>query len=322
METAIASQPGSRGDYADGDILFNNRTGMEPFSNGFGNDLTIPCNPNIPNAANEMFLDDFHQGDYPTGSFQPGFLPNTIAPQATYSGGNPSQAFNRFHQNNMNFTQQTTPQLLQNIQIGSNTMDFYLADGFSMPSSNNIGLGGQDPNQDTENEGGELHAPVNAKRGRRNRKKVLSEADQATKRQRFLARNRQSATKCRNRKKEWTQNLDEKAEHVAHTQQSLIFQLKEVEEEKRSLQRQITEHASCGNPIIQEYLIAQAAATADPTPRPQYNMMKMASQESERILQGGVSPSLHMWPFHLDMRIVTSVLGSQVSFLGPSELSY
>ena len=322
METAIASAPGSRGDYADGAAPFNNGTTMEPYWSGFGSDLSIPNNPNGPNAASEMFLDDFHQGDYPTGPFQPGFLPNTITPQATYSEGNQPQAFNGFQQNNMGFTQQATPQTSQNMQIVSNTMDFYLADGFSMPSSNDIDLADSDPKSDTENEGGELNAPVKAKRGRRKGKKVLSEAEQTAKRQRFLARNRQAATKCRNRKKEWTQNLEEKAEHLAHTQQSLILQLKEVEEEKRALQRQITEHASCGNPIIQEYLRAQAAAAANPTPRPQYTMMKTASQESERILQGGVSPGLHMPASHLDMRRVSSVLGSQGSFLDPSELSY
>ena len=319
METAIASAPGSRGDYADGATPFNNGTSMEPYWNGFGNDLSISNNPNVPNSTNEMFLDDFHQGDYPTGSFQAAFLPNTITPQATYSEGNQPQAFNGFQQNNMAFTQQATPQLSQNIQIDSNAMDFYLADGFPMPSSNDIDLAGSDPKSDTENEGGELNAPVKAKRGRRKGKKVLSEAEQTAKRQRFLARNRQAATKCRNRKKEWTQNLEEKAEHLAHTQQSLILQLKEVEEEKRALQRQITEHASCGNPIIQEYLRAQAAAAANPTPRPQYTMMKTASQESERILQGGVSPGMHM---STDMRRVSSVLGSQGSFLDPSELSY
>jgi hypothetical protein len=323
METAIATAPGSRGDFVDGPASFSNGSGMEPFWNSFGNDMTIPNNTNVSNAASEMFLDDFHQGDYPTGSFQPGFMPNTITPQATYSEGNQSQAFNGYQQNNMSFNQQTTPQLPQNMQIDSNAMDFYLSsDGYPVPSSNDIDLGGPDPKSDTENEGEEPHAPVKAKRGRRKGKKVLSEAEQTAKRQRFLARNRQAATKCRNRKKEWTQNLEEKAEHLAHTQQSLILQLKEVEEEKRALQRQITEHAGCGNPIIQEYLRAQAAAAANPTPRPQYTMMKTASQESERILQNGSSPSLHMSSSHLDMRRVSSVLGSQGSFLDPSELSY
>lgn len=325
METAVASAPNVRGDFADGVAPYNNGNGMEPFWNGFGNDLSsIPSNPTVSNTANDMFLDDFHQSDYPTGSFQPGFLPNTMTPQATYSESHPQQTFNSFQPNNLGFSQQPTPQLAQNMQIDSNNMDFYLADGFPMPSSNDVDLDLADPEprSDTENEGGEVHAPVKAKRGRRKGKKVLSEEEQAAKRQRFLARNRQAATKCRNRKKEWTQNLEEKAENLAHTQQSLILQLKEVEEEKRALQRQITEHANCGNPIIQEYLRAQAAAAANPTPRPQYTMMKTASQESERILQGGVSPGLHMSSSHMDMRRTSSVLGSQGSFLDPAELSY
>lgn len=322
METATSNAPNGRGDFQDGVAPFNNGNSMEPFWNGFGNDMAIPNNPTVTNATNDMFLDDFHPGDYPTGSFQPGFLPNTITPQATYSESQPQQSFNNFQQNNFGYPQQTTPQLTQNMQIDSNAMDFYLADSFPMSSSNDIDLAGPDSKSDTENESGELHAPAKAKRGRRKGKKVLSEEEQQAKRQRFLARNRQAATKCRNRKKEWTQNLEEKAEHLAHTQQSLIMQLKEVEEEKRALQRQITEHANCGNPIIQEYLRAQAAAAANPTPRPQYTMMKTASQDSERMLQGGVSPSLHMSTSHLDMRRISSVLGSQGSFLDPSELQY
>ena len=322
METAIASAPVSRGDYANGEASFGNGNGMETFWNGFSNDLAIPNNATVSNATNDMFLDDFNQTDYPTGSFQPGFLPSTVTPQATYSDGHRQQVFNGFQQSNIGFSQQTTSQLAPNMQIDSGAMDFYLADGFQMSSSNEIDLAGPDPKSDTENEGAELHAPVKSKRGRRKGKKVLSEEEQAAKRQRFLARNRQAATKCRNRKKEWTQNLEEKAENLAHTQQSLILQLKEVEEEKRALQRQITEHANCGNPIIQEYLRAQAAAAANPTPRPQYTMMKTASQESERILQGGVSPSLHMSTSHLDMRRTSSVLGSQGSFLDPLDLSY
>ena len=322
METAIANAPGSRGDYADGGSSFSNGNGMETFWNGFSNDLAIPHQSATSNTANDMFLDDFNQNDYPAGSYQTGFLPNTITPQATYSQGHSLQGYNSFQQSNIGFSQQVTPQLAPSMQIDSDAMDFFLVDGLPVAPSNDIDLVGPDPKSDTENEGGEQHAPVKAKRGRRKGKKVLSEEEQAAKRQRFLARNRQAATKCRNRKKEWTQNLEEKAENLAHTQQSLILQLKEVEEEKTALQRQITEHANCGNPIIQEYLRAQAAAAANPTPRPQYTMMKTASQESERILQGCVSPGLHMSTSHLDMRRTSSVLGSQGSFLDPSELSY
>jgi hypothetical protein len=328
MDTDTVIATNSRGNYPDGVVPFGNGNGMEHFWNGYGTDLAIPNgfreqhNPPVSSAGNDMFLNDFQPSDYATASFQPGYMPNTITPQATYSENQPQQTFTGYQQNSFGFTQQTAPQLAQNMQIDSDPMEFYLADGFSMHSTNDIDLAGPEPKSDTENEGGELLAPIKAKRGRRKGKKVLSEQEQAAKRQRFLARNRQAATKCRNRKKEWTQNLEDKAEMLGHKQQSLILQLKEIEEEKRKLQRQITEHASCGNPIIQEYLRAQAAAAANPTPRPQYTMMKTASQESERIFQGGMSPGLHMSTSQLDMRRRPSMFGSQGSFLDPAELSY
>jgi hypothetical protein len=326
MDTAVANGAKSRGDYPDG-VPFNQGSGIDHFWNGYGTDLAIPNefreqhSQPVPGPGNAMFLDDFHQGEYPGGPFQPGFMPNTITPQATYSESQPQQTFNGYQQGNFPYPQHATAQLAQTLQMDSDPMVFYLADGFPMHSTNDIDLAGSEPKSDSENEGGELNAPVKAKRGRRKGKKVLSEEEQMAKRQRFLARNRQAATKCRNRKKEWTQNLEEKAEALGHRQQSLILQLREIEEEKRKLQRHITEHANCGNPIIQEYLRAQAAAAANPIPRPQYTMMKTASQESGRILQGGTSPSLHMSKSQSDMRR-SSMFSSQSSFLDPTELSY
>ena len=330
MDAENTNAANGRGDYPDGAVSFTNGNGIEHFWNGYGTDLAISNefreqpNPPVSNSGNEMFLGDFRQGEYAAGSFQSGLMPNTITPQATtYAESQQQQPFTGYQQNNFGFSQQTAaPQLTQNIPMDSDPMEFYLADGFPMQSCNDIDLGGPESKSDTENEGEEYPAPVKAKRGRRKGKKVLSEAEQAAKRQRFLARNRQAATKCRNRKKEWTQNLEDKAETLGHKQQSLILQLKEVEEEKRKLQRHITEHANCGNPIIQEYLRAQAAAAANPTPRPQYTMMKTASQESERMLQSGTSPGLHMSTSHLEMRRRSSMFSSQTSFLDPSELSY
>ncbi|KAJ1996284.1 hypothetical protein GGI25_000347 [Coemansia spiralis] len=86
-------------------------------------------------------------------------------------------------------------------------------------------------------------------------------------RRRFLERNRIAASKCRQKKKMWIQELERRAEDVTMQNRSLHIAVAQLKEEVLILKNQLLAHRNCGCSAIQQYLNAECTAqsAADPT---------------------------------------------------------
>lgn len=73
-------------------------------------------------------------------------------------------------------------------------------------------------------------------------------------RSRFLERNRVAASKCRQKKKEWTQNLEHRARDLQRENHSLRLLLDSCKEEILFLKGEMLKHTGCGCENIQESL--------------------------------------------------------------------
>ncbi|KAI7888009.1 uncharacterized protein EV154DRAFT_426403 [Mucor mucedo] len=65
------------------------------------------------------------------------------------------------------------------------------------------------------------------------------------KRRNFLERNRQAALKCRQRKKQWLTNLQERVEYLTNDNEQLQMQANVMRDEVLSLRRLLMVHKDC-----------------------------------------------------------------------------
>lgn len=117
---------------------------------------------------------------------------------------------------------------------------------------------------------GGMHSPPQSRRGsasphgRRSRKnsktgKDLDEASaQEAKRRRFLERNRVAASKCRQKKKEWMQNLEETARTAQHNSKFLQATVGQLKGEVLMLKQELLKHHDCECAKIRTYLMQEA----------------------------------------------------------------
>jgi hypothetical protein len=75
-----------------------------------------------------------------------------------------------------------------------------------------------------------------------------------SKREQFLARNREAASKCRQKKKEWTQNLEQRARDLSSEKQMLTTYLAMLKNELLMLKCKCLEHSDCDCEAIRDYL--------------------------------------------------------------------
>lgn len=86
---------------------------------------------------------------------------------------------------------------------------------------------------------------------------------EGARRSKFLERNRVAASKCRQKKKEWTQNLETKARELQrHNNESRLVR-DSCKEEILFLKGEMLKHTACGCTSIQEYLQRGAESFAD-----------------------------------------------------------
>lgn len=78
------------------------------------------------------------------------------------------------------------------------------------------------------------------------------------KRSKFLERNRVAASKCRQKKKEWTQNLENRARELQKTNASLRIVIESLRQETVFLKGEALKHSSCGCSEIREFMKAGA----------------------------------------------------------------
>ncbi|KAJ4251954.1 hypothetical protein NW762_011254 [Fusarium torreyae] len=82
--------------------------------------------------------------------------------------------------------------------------------------------------------------------------------DENTKRDKFLKRNRIAASKCRQKKKEWVNNLEETRYGLEHENSALHKQYNGLVDELSSIKTQLMQHASCNDANINQWLDTEA----------------------------------------------------------------
>lgn len=83
-------------------------------------------------------------------------------------------------------------------------------------------------------------------------------------RRRFLERNRVAASKCRQKKKLWIQELERRSEEVAMQNRSLHIAVAQLKEEVLILKNQLMAHRNCGCTAVHQYLQAEANGNTNP----------------------------------------------------------
>ncbi|KAJ1963368.1 hypothetical protein IWQ62_003240 [Dispira parvispora] len=78
--------------------------------------------------------------------------------------------------------------------------------------------------------------------------------DAEEKRQRFLERNRIAASKCRQKKKQWIENLKQQSEEVTQRNKHLSYLVRQLKDEVQILKAQLLAHRNCDSSDIQQYL--------------------------------------------------------------------
>jgi hypothetical protein len=112
---------------------------------------------------------------------------------------------------------------------------------------------------------------------------MIDEEDDS-KREQFLARNREAASKCRQKKKEWTQGLEQRARDLSAQKQMLTTYLAMLKNELLMLKCKCLEHSDCDCEAIRDYL-KNTVTTMPPANAALYSKLegKNASEISNEI---------------------------------------
>jgi hypothetical protein len=92
--------------------------------------------------------------------------------------------------------------------------------------------------------------------GHNKRKSSMTEdtEDPEQKRRKFLERNRMAASKCRQKKKMWMQELEQRSEEVVQRNKALHTLVSQLKEEVLILKNQLLSHHNCNCNVIQQYV--------------------------------------------------------------------
>ncbi|RPA95233.1 hypothetical protein L873DRAFT_1837256 [Choiromyces venosus 120613-1] len=122
--------------------------------------------------------------------------------------------------------------------------------------------------------GGETGGVVGRPRGRTNNRGRSSsrrckktgaddESAKEAKRQKFLERNRIAASKCRRKKKQWTQNLEDTAREVQALSKTLNKHVSVLRDELLHLKGELLKHNGCSCERIKQYLMNEATRVVE-----------------------------------------------------------
>lgn len=104
-----------------------------------------------------------------------------------------------------------------------------------------------------------------------------SDPEEDAKREKFLERNRVAASKCRQKKKEWTNGLEDRLRHLQAENTHLKSFTATLRDEVLSLKGEMLKHQSCGCHGIRNYLANQASNLA-------YQQHPRSGQESSQYI--------------------------------------
>ena len=100
-----------------------------------------------------------------------------------------------------------------------------------------------------------------AKRSRKNASRKSGTANTAdpskpedVRRSKFLERNRVAASKCRQKKKEWTQNIENRSRELQKDNNNMRMMVDSLRQEVLFLKGEMLRHSGCDSPQIQDYL--------------------------------------------------------------------
>lgn len=85
------------------------------------------------------------------------------------------------------------------------------------------------------------------------------------KRSKFLERNRVAASKCRQKKKEWTSNLEARARDLQNSKNQLAIMVSSLKDEMLFLKGELLKHSGCTCTRIRDYLDHEVTNLAHPT---------------------------------------------------------
>lgn len=111
------------------------------------------------------------------------------------------------------------------------------------------------------------------------------------KRTKFLERNRVAASKCRQKKKEWTSNLEERARQLQANKTQLSVMASSLRDEVLYLKGEMLEHKNCGCSRIRDYLSREAMVLSGGAPHNSFMPM-----QSTNDLDMDHSHSMHASP--------------------------
>ena len=126
-----------------------------------------------------------------------------------------------------------------------------------------------DPPKLEDDEKTKSPTPKTTKTTKRTRKSTRKPRDQEPKqehkpvdekRHKFLERNRVAASKCRQKKKEYTQSLEDRARALDQANRSLKIALTSHEEEYQFLVNEMLRHTSCSCTDIREFVLKKSRA--------------------------------------------------------------
>ncbi|KAL8998297.1 MAG: hypothetical protein Q9169_002611 [Polycauliona sp. 2 TL-2023] len=106
----------------------------------------------------------------------------------------------------------------------------------------------------------EMESCTHTKRSRKNGRSSKSSTGQASssaddvRRSKFLERNRVAASKCRQKKKEWTQNLETRARNLQKENHSLRITLDSMRDEMIFIKGEMLKHTTCGCEQIRSWV--------------------------------------------------------------------
>ena len=116
------------------------------------------------------------------------------------------------------------------------------------------------------------------KRKPRKKKNPPSEKEKQEKKERFLARNRDAARKCREKRKDWIGNLQDKYNELQHENNRTHIEMNQLLDELAIVKQLITMHGHCGDPTITQWIESERENLAQNGPR--YTYLARPSQPS------------------------------------------
>lgn len=140
-------------------------------------------------------------------------------------------------------------------------------------------------------------APVKKTRASRKRKKQPSQQEQEAKRSKFLERNRIAASKCRSKKKDWTQTLEMNLKERERERMNMNLEISKLKTELLRLKQFAFDHKDCNDSNINSYMAIRIAGGEDMSRMPSgSSLQSMGYDWTGMGIQSYASPNHYASP--------------------------